>query len=100
MGGTLSSLYCRRNLRVRGSEKPGNLLGQRLIGGEAGQLALPQIEIAPGQFVEITGRVVGFRGHTVIIDHRHGQSSRGQVFAGAKVALSHCGIGANLANVE
>jgi hypothetical protein len=69
MGGTLGSLYCRRNLRVRCSEQPGNLLGQCLIRGEAGQLALPQIEIAPGQFVEVarscTGRFVGFKGHTV-----------------------------------
>ena len=72
MSRTLSSLYCRRNLRVRGSEQPGNLLGQRLVRGEAGQLALPQVEVAPGQLVEIAGRVVGVRGHTVTIDH-HGE---------------------------
>lgn len=58
MRGTLGSLYCRRNLRVRGSEQSGNLLGQRLIGGHAGQLGLPEIEITPGQPVEI-GRVAG-----------------------------------------
>ena len=67
MGSTLGSLYCRRNLGVRGSEKPGDLLGQRLVGGKTGQLALPQIEIAPSQPVE-----VGFRGHTVsLIDHHY-----------------------------
>ena len=69
MGGTLGSLYCRRNLRVRGSEQPGDLLGQRLVGGKTGQLALPQIEVAPGQPVEVargfTSGFVGFRGHTV-----------------------------------
>jgi hypothetical protein len=48
MGGTLGSLYCRRNLGVRGSEKPDDLFGHRRIGGKAGQLALPKIEIAPG----------------------------------------------------
>ena len=64
---TLGSLYCRRNLGIRGSEQPGDLLGQRLIGGEAGKLALPQIEIAPGQPVEIAG---GFVSHVLTIDHR------------------------------
>jgi hypothetical protein len=65
MGGTLGSLYCRRNLRVRGSEQPGDLLGQRPIRGKTRQLALPQIEIAPGKLVEIARRFVGFRSHTV-----------------------------------
>jgi hypothetical protein len=69
MGGTLGSLYCGRNLCVRSGEKPGDLLGQRLVRGKAGQLALPQIEVAPGQFVEIARRsisgFIGFGGHTV-----------------------------------
>ena len=38
MRGTLGSLYRRRNLGVRGSEKAGDLLGERLIGSEAGKL--------------------------------------------------------------
>jgi hypothetical protein len=78
MGRTLGSLYCRRNLRIRSGEKPGNLLGQRLIRGKAGQLALPQIEIAPGQFVEIARRFtrgfVGVGGHTATIDHPCGKA--------------------------
>ncbi len=53
MRSTLGSLYCRRNLRIRGGEQPGDLFGQRLIGGKAGELVLPQVEIAPGQFVEV-----------------------------------------------
>jgi hypothetical protein len=43
MGGTLGGLYCRRNLGIRGSKKTDDLLGHRLVGGQAGQLALPEI---------------------------------------------------------
>jgi hypothetical protein len=50
------------NLAVRGSEESGDLLGQRLVGGEPGELVLPEIEIAPGKLVEIACIVV-FGGH-------------------------------------
>jgi len=50
------------NLAVRGSEQPGDLLGQRLVGGKPGELALPEVEIAPGKLVEIACIVV-FGGH-------------------------------------
>ena len=66
---TLGSLYCRRNLRIRGREQPGNLLGQGRIRGKAGKLALPEIEIAPGQPVE---GVVVSGSHVPTIDHRCG----------------------------
>ncbi len=59
---SLDRLHCACNLGVRGSEKPGDLLGQRLVGGEPGELALPEIEIAPGKLVEIACIVV-FGGH-------------------------------------
>ena len=88
MGGTLGSLYCRRNLRVRCSEEAGDLLGQRLIGGKAGQLALPQIEIAPGQFVEVARGFVGFRRpYCLTIDHHCETSVRRR--KGCLVALRH-----------
>jgi hypothetical protein len=64
---TLGSLYCRRNLRIRGREQPGDLLGQCLIRRKAGQLALPQIEISSGQRVE---GIVGSGSHVSTIDHR------------------------------
>lgn len=50
---SLGHLYRRYHLGIRGSEEAGDLLGQRLVGGEPGELALPQIEIAPRQPVEI-----------------------------------------------
>jgi hypothetical protein len=56
---TLSSLYCRRNLGVRGSEKPGDLFAQLLVGGHARELALPQVEVTPRQPV-IIGIATGF----------------------------------------
>ena len=59
---SLGRLHCAGNLGVRGSEKAGNLLGQRLVGGEPGELALPEVEIAPGKLVEIACVVV-FGGH-------------------------------------
>jgi hypothetical protein len=52
-----------RNLRIGRREQPGHLLAEPGIGRQAGQLALPQIEIAAGQSVEIGGLVVVFRGH-------------------------------------
>ena len=50
---SLDGLQGRRNLGVRGREQTSDLIGQRLVGGEPGELALPKIEIAPGQPVEI-----------------------------------------------
>jgi len=88
---SLSHLDRRGDLRVRGSEETGDLFGQSLVGGEPGELALPEVEIAPGQAIEI-GRVVVFRGHSGTIAHRR----RNAAFALAKRALSHCGIGAKV----
>jgi hypothetical protein len=55
------------NLAVRGSEQTGDLLGQRLVGGEPGELALPEVEITPGQTISLSGGVAGgvvvVRGH-------------------------------------
>lgn len=59
---SLGRLQGAGNLGVRGSEKAGDLLGQRLVGGEPGKLALPEVEIAPGKLVEIACIVV-FGGH-------------------------------------
>ena len=59
---SLGRLQCAGNLGVRGSEKAGDLLGQRLVGGEPGKLVLPEVEIAPGKLVEIACIVV-FGGH-------------------------------------
>jgi hypothetical protein len=50
---SLGNLHGRGDLRIRGREQPGDLLGHGLIGGETGKLALPQIEVAPRQPVEI-----------------------------------------------
>src|SRR6185369_3334330 len=62
-----------RNLGVRDSEEPGDLLGQRLIGGKARKLVLPEIEITPGQPVEIGLRagpgIVAFGSHAGTITH-------------------------------
>ena len=58
------------DLRVRGREQPGDLVGQRLIGREPGKLALPKVEITPGQLVEIGGCIVVFRGHVPTIAYR------------------------------
>jgi len=100
MRGTLGGLYCRRNLGIRDRKKPGDLLGKGLVGGEPGELALPEIEIASRQGVEIARAaargVVVSGDHAGTIDHRAHQG----VFAGAKAALSHCGIGATLTNVR
>jgi hypothetical protein len=59
---SLGRLQRAGNLGVRGSEKAGDLFGQRLVGGEPGELALPEVEIAPGKLVEIACIVV-FGGH-------------------------------------
>jgi hypothetical protein len=60
------------HLGVCGGEQAGNLLGQCLIRGEARKLALPQVEIAAGQPLEIvcTGAFAIFRGHERTIAHR------------------------------
>src|SRR5471030_2805216 len=78
MRSTLGGLYCRRNLRVRCSEQPRDLLGQALIRRQACKLALPQIEITPGQPVEFDGAVVLVGSHGRTIAHR-GCASRRQV---------------------
>jgi hypothetical protein len=75
---SLDGLHCRRNLGVRSGKQSSDLIGQRLVGREAGELALPEVEIAPGQPVEIgmrTGASVGGRfivvsGHATTIAHR------------------------------
>ena len=90
---SLGCLQRRCNLGVRGSEKAGDLLGQGLVGRETGELALPEVEIAPGQPVEIAGRFIVFGGHALTITHRGDNVA----FAGAKRSLSHCGIGAKVA---
>jgi len=96
---SLDGLHRRGNLGVRGGEEAGDLLGQRLVGRQAGELALPEVEIPPGQRIErgagIAGRVVVSRGHADTIAHRR----RNAAIAGAKPFLSHCGIGANVADV-
>ena len=93
----MDSLHCRRNLGVRGREQAGDLLGERLVGGEPGKLALPKVEISPGQLVEIgtrtAGRFIVFRGHETTIAYRLTIAA----FAGANPILSHCGIGAKVA---
>jgi hypothetical protein len=93
MRGSLGGLYCGRNLRVRGREETGDLLGERLVGGQSRELALPKIEVSPRQPVEIGGAIVVFRGHWRTIADRVTDAP----FADAKPALSHCGIGANVA---
>jgi len=59
---SLGHLQGAGDLAVRGSEEARDLLGQRLVGSESGELALPEIEIAPGKLVEIACIVV-FGGH-------------------------------------
>ena len=88
---SLDGLHCRRNLGVRGGEQSSDLIGQRLIGGKAGELALPKIEIASGKPIEvgariaarlgasIDGRFIVFRGHAPTIAYRPANAA----FAGA-----------------
>ena len=66
---SLGCLQGARDLGVRGSEKARDLLGQRLVGGQPGELALPQVEIASGKLVEIACIVV-LGGHAPTITHQ------------------------------
>ena len=66
MPATLGGLYCRRNLSVRDCKQAGDLLGQGLVGGKTGKLALPEIEIAPRQSVEIARGIVVSGGHDAL----------------------------------
>ena len=90
---SLGRLHRRRNLGVRGSEQAGDLFGQPVIGGKAGELALPEVEITPGQAVEI-GWIVVFGGHARTIADRGWNAA----FARANRSLSHCGIGAKVSD--
>ncbi len=95
---SLDRLYRRRDMSVRRGEQAGDLLGHRLVGGQSGELALPEVEITPGQFVEIGARIGGcvvvFGGHALTIaDH-----DANAAFARANVALSHCGSSAKVTN--
>jgi hypothetical protein len=92
MMSSLGRLQRARNLGIRGRKKAGNLLGQRLVGGKASELALPEIEIAPSHALEI-GCVVTVGGHAADYSSLAGANA---AFAGAKRALSHCGIGAKV----
>jgi hypothetical protein len=95
---SLGHLQCGGNLGVRGSEKAGDLVGQRRIGTEPGELTLPEVEIAPGKSIEIACVVV-FRGHEATIAPSPAQRRANTSFAPfacANRALSHCGIGANV----
>ena len=94
----MDGLHRRRNLGVRDREQASDLLGQSLVGGEAGQLALPKVEIAPGQPVEVGRLFVVFRGHAFTIAYRRRPIVTERCIAGAKPFLSHCGIGANVAD--
>ena len=62
MRNSLGGLQDGCDLCVRSRKKAGDLLGQGLVAGNARQLALPEIEIAPGKLVEIACIVV-FGGH-------------------------------------
>ena len=89
----MDGLHRRRNLGVRGREKASDLIGQRLVGGKTGKLALPKVEISPGQLIEIGRCFVVLRSHVSTIAYRLTIAA----FAGANPILSHCGIGANVA---
>jgi hypothetical protein len=73
MRGSLGRLQHRGELRVRGCEKTGDLLGQGLVGRQSGQLVLPEVEITARQPVEL-GFVL-FRGHENTIAHRPADAS-------------------------
>ena len=60
---SLGGLYRRRNLGIRGREETGDLFGERLVGRQSRQLALPKVEVAPRQPVEFGRRIVVFRCH-------------------------------------
>ena len=84
---SLDGLHGRRNLGVRGGEQSSDLIGQRLVGSKPGELALPEVEVAPGQPVEIGAgvgasidrRFIVFRGHASTIAYRPANAA----FAGA-----------------
>jgi hypothetical protein len=69
MRNSLGGLQDGCDLRIRSREQAGDLPGQGLITRDARQLALPEIEIAACQQVEL-GAVVLFRGHGSTIAHR------------------------------
>ena len=91
-------------LGVRSRKQARDLVGQRLVSGEPRELVLPQVEIAPGQAIELALvalrglalRGVVFRGHEAIIAHHDDNAS----LACANRALSHCGIGAKVARLK
>jgi hypothetical protein len=70
----LGGLHHGGELRVRGCEETGDLLGQGLVGRQPGQLALPKIEITACQPVEL-GAIVLFRDHENTIAHRPAAAS-------------------------
>ncbi len=74
MRNSLGDLQDGCDLCVRSREKAGDLLGQRLVAGNARQLALPEIEITARQPVEL-GAVVLFGGHGGTIAHRRASAS-------------------------
>jgi len=53
MRSSLVGLQDGRHLGVRGCEQPADLLGQGLVGGKPCQLALPEVEIAAREAVEV-----------------------------------------------
>jgi len=65
MWSSLGGLQHGCDLRIRGCEETGDLLGQGLVGSHAGKLVLPQVEIAARQPVELDA-VVLFRGHAAL----------------------------------
>ena len=89
----MDGLHRRRNLGVRGRKQARDLLGQCLIGGKPGELALPKVEISAGQLVEIGRCFIVLGGHMPTIAYRLTIAA----FAGANPILSHCGISANVA---
>ena len=65
---SLGHLQNRGDLRIRRREETRNLFAQGLVGRKPGELALPKVEIAPGQPIEVR-RVIVFRGHARTIAH-------------------------------
>jgi hypothetical protein len=67
---SLSGLQCACDLSVRGRKKASNLLGECLIRGKPGKLALPKVEIAPGESIKLAGKLAGnLAGVVVFGDH-------------------------------
>jgi hypothetical protein len=100
----LGCLHGRGELGVRSRKQARDLVGQRLVGSESRELVLPQVEVAPGQAIELAPvalrgvalRGVVFRGHESSIAHHDDNAS----LACANRALSHCGIGAKVARLK